>query len=59
VRAFKELGASRLMAVHWGAFRLGDEPVYLPPVELAREMAGAGLSDQLVHLEPGQTLFLD
>jgi hypothetical protein len=47
------------MAVHWGAFRLGDEPVYLPPVELAREMAGAGLSDQLVHLEPGQTLFLD
>jgi L-ascorbate metabolism protein UlaG (beta-lactamase superfamily) len=59
VRAFKELGARRLMAVHWGAFRLGDEPVYLPPVELAREMAGASLSDRLVPLEPGQTLFLD
>lgn len=59
VRAFKDLGAKRLMAVHWGAFRLGDEPVYLPPVELAREMAKAGLARRLVHLAPGQSLFLD
>lgn len=59
VQAFKDLGAKRLMAVHWGAFRLGDEPVYLPPVELAQEMAKAGLSHRLVHLAPGQTLFLD
>jgi len=59
VQAFKDLGAKRLLAVHWGAFRLGDEPVYLPPVELAKEMAKAGLSDRLVHLAPGETLFLD
>ncbi|MEE4609164.1 MAG: MBL fold metallo-hydrolase [Desulfobacteraceae bacterium] len=59
VQAFKDLKAKRLMAVHWGAFRLGDEPVYLPPVELAQEMAKAGLSHRFVHLAPGQTLFLD
>ena len=37
VQAFKELGAERLMVVHWGTFRLGDEPVYLPPIEIRRE----------------------
>ncbi len=59
VEAFRQLRAKRLMAVHWGAFRLGDEPVYLPPLDLAREMEKAGLADRLVHLEPGQSVFWD
>ena len=58
VEAFRRLGARRLMAVHWGTFRLGDEPVHLPPLELAREMERAGLRDRLVHLEAGETLDL-
>ena len=58
VEAFRRLGARRLMVVHWGTFRLGDEPVHLPPLELAREMEKAGLRDRLVHLEAGQTLDL-
>ena len=58
VDAFRNLGAQRLLAVHWGTFRLGDEPVYLPPVTIAREMEKAGLSDRLARLAPGDTLRL-
>jgi N-acyl-phosphatidylethanolamine-hydrolysing phospholipase D len=58
VRAFKELGAERLMVVHWGTFRLGDEPVYLPPIKLQQELKKEGLLPRLVSLEHGKTLFL-
>ena len=58
VQAFKELGAEKLMVVHWGTFRLGDEPVYLPPIELRREMKKEGLLSRLVALEHGKTLVL-
>ena len=51
-----ELNARRLMVVHWGTFRLGDEPVHFPPLEIRREMAKQGLLDKLVHLDHGQTL---
>jgi L-ascorbate metabolism protein UlaG (beta-lactamase superfamily) len=59
VKAFKELGAKKLMAVHWGTFRLGDEPVYLPPLDIGREMAKAGLSHKLIALKHGQTYILE
>jgi N-acyl-phosphatidylethanolamine-hydrolysing phospholipase D len=55
VQAFQALRAKKLLIVHWGTFRLGDEPVYLPPVELRRELDRAGLSDRLVHLNHGET----
>jgi len=59
VRAFRALGAKRLLVVHWGTFRLGDEPVYLPPIRIREEMAKAGLSSRLVELTHGQTIFFD
>lgn len=58
VSAFKELNAERLMVVHWGTFRLGDEPVYFPPIDIGREMEEAGLSGRLVKIAHGETLFL-
>jgi L-ascorbate metabolism protein UlaG (beta-lactamase superfamily) len=58
VQAFKELGASRLMIVHWGTFRLGDEPVHFPPLDIKREMEKEGLADRLVHLNHGETLYM-
>ena len=58
VAAFRQLRAKRLLVVHWGTFRLGDEPAYLPPDELAAEMQKAGLADRLVRLNPGETLRL-
>jgi len=58
VKAFSELRAKRLLIVHWGTFRLGDEPVHFPPIDLGRELEKQGFLDRLVHLNHGQTLFL-
>ncbi len=57
VRAFQQLQAKKLLVVHWGTFRLGDEPVHFPPRDIRREMAAQGLADRLIHLDHGQTLF--
>ena len=59
VRAFRELQARQLLIVHWGTFRLGDEPVHFPPKDLRRELEKEGLLDRLVDLKHGQTLFYD
>ncbi len=59
VRAFKLLGAQKMMIAHWGTFRLGNEPVNLPPLEIARAMAAAGLQERLLHLDHGQSFFWD
>ncbi|MBW1679780.1 MAG: MBL fold metallo-hydrolase [Deltaproteobacteria bacterium] len=59
VRAFQELRANRLLIVHWGTFRLGDEPVHFPPLDIRKEMAKEGLLDLLVLLNHGQTLFYE
>ncbi len=58
VTAFKQLGAAKLMVVHWGTFRLGDEPVHFPPLDLAEALADEGLSDRWVNLKHGQTHFM-
>ena len=57
VKAFQELKARHMMIVHWGSFRLGDEPVYLPPLDVKAEMEKQGILPQLIHLDHGQTLF--
>jgi L-ascorbate metabolism protein UlaG (beta-lactamase superfamily) len=59
VKAFKELNAKQLMVTHWGTFRLGDEPIFLPPIQIRRELENVGLLDRLVHLQHGHTLFLE
>lgn len=58
VRAFQELGARQLIVVHWGTFRLGDEPVFLPPIQVKEELARVGLTDRLIDLKHGQTAFI-
>ena len=59
VRAFKELNADKLMIVHWGTFRLGNEPVHFPPIQVREALKKEGLLDKLVDLKHGQTLFVD
>lgn len=59
VRAFKDLGAKHLLIAHWGTFRLGDEPVHFPPIQIRQELEKEGLLGRLVHLNHGQTLFYD
>ncbi len=55
VKAFQKLRAQRLMIVHWGTFRLGDEPVHFPPRDLKTALDDAGLGHRLVDLQHGQT----
>jgi N-acyl-phosphatidylethanolamine-hydrolysing phospholipase D len=58
-KAFAELNARHLLVVHWGSFRLGDEPVHFPPRDIRREMEKRGIVDRLIHLDHGQSLFYD
>jgi L-ascorbate metabolism protein UlaG (beta-lactamase superfamily) len=57
VRAFTEIGARKLMIAHWGTFRLGDEPVHLPPRDLHAALAQKGLLPHQVELGLGRTYF--
>lgn len=57
VQAFKELGAAKLMIVHWGTFRLGDEPVHFPPKEIKRELQKENLGHKLVDIKHGETYY--
>ena len=59
VQAFLELKARRLMVVHWGSFRLGNEPVHFPPMDIKRKMEKRGIADRLVHLNHGETYYLE
>lgn len=59
VQAFKELKARKLMIVHWGTFRLGNEPVHFPPIQVKAELKKEGLLDRWVDLKHGETLYLD
>ncbi len=53
VRAFVELGAKRLVPMHYGSFRLGLEPLAEPPVRLMSEAARLGLAERVLILEEG------
>jgi N-acyl-phosphatidylethanolamine-hydrolysing phospholipase D len=56
--AFKQLRAKKLMVIHWGTFRLGDEPVHFPPMQLRKLMEKEGLLDRFVDVKHGETVFL-
>jgi N-acyl-phosphatidylethanolamine-hydrolysing phospholipase D len=56
VAAFKQLRARKLMVVHWGTFRLGDEPVHFPPMALQEELRKEGLLESWIDLKHGQTV---
>jgi L-ascorbate metabolism protein UlaG (beta-lactamase superfamily) len=60
VRAFQALGADRLVAMHWGTFKLTDEHLAEPPELLREAWERAGLHDhQRVVPAIGETLMLD
>ena len=59
VQAFSELKAKKLMAVHWGTFRLGDEPVHFPPMDIRQAMQENGLEDKLISLDHGRSILFE
>jgi N-acyl-phosphatidylethanolamine-hydrolysing phospholipase D len=53
-RAFLDLGARFMLPMHWGTFDLTDEPVDLPPAELARAVEAAGGDARVATLAIGE-----
>jgi N-acyl-phosphatidylethanolamine-hydrolysing phospholipase D len=58
VRAFELLGAKKFMIVHWGTFRLGDEPVFQPPEDLKEILKQKKMIDRWIDIRHGQTIEL-
>jgi L-ascorbate metabolism protein UlaG (beta-lactamase superfamily) len=60
VRAFRALGAREFVAMHWGTFKLTDEPLNEPPERLARVWRREELPEETRHvLAVGETYRLD
>lgn len=54
--AFLHLGAEKLVAMHWGTFRLTDEPLAEPPKRIEAWWRTRGLpSDRLIVMDIGET----
>ena len=49
-RAFMDLQAARFIAMHWGTFKLTDEPLHEPPERLAAEWQRRCLDPQCCHV---------
>lgn len=58
LRAFVEVGAARMVPMHYGTFRLGREPMHEPVQRLQTEALRLGISDQIKVLEEGETMHL-
>jgi N-acyl-phosphatidylethanolamine-hydrolysing phospholipase D len=51
-----DVGAGRLLAIHWGTFDLAEEPIEEPAQRLAAQAAQRGISpDRVWILKPGET----
>jgi L-ascorbate metabolism protein UlaG (beta-lactamase superfamily) len=57
LRAFQDLGARTFVAMHWGTFKLADEPLDEPPRRVEAERARLGLARERVRVPAiGETL---
>jgi len=52
VQAFVDLGARRLLSMHWGTFKLTDEPLDEPPRRLKTEWQRRGLPPEALFVLP-------
>jgi len=50
VQAFVDLRAARFVAMHWGTFKLTDEPLDEPPGRLRAEWQRRGLPQEALHI---------
>ncbi len=57
VQAFEDLGAARFLAMHWGTFKLTDEPLDEPPQRLDKEWTRRNWPREKLHvLAVGESL---
>ena len=57
VQAVKDLKAEKMFIVHRGTFPLGNEPVHVPPENVKCELRKANMSDKLLSVNHGDTLY--
>lgn len=55
VEAFRRCGARYLIPIHWGTFKISDEPMGEPPLLLCEEARRAGIEERVKILENGGT----
>ncbi len=56
LQLFEDLGARRLLAIHWGTFDLAEEPIEDPPRRLEAEARRRGVApDRVWVFSPGET----
>ncbi len=58
MQAFQDLRAKHLIPMHWGTFKISDEPMSQPPVLLAQEAERLGLADRVHILRNGDSFSL-
>ena len=59
LRAFQDLGARKVVAMHWGTFKLTDEPLDEPPALFRQGARDQGLPDGAAHVAAvGETIVL-
>src|SRR5690606_26057539 len=52
IQAFVDLGARRFLAMHWGTFKLTDEPLDEPPQRARAEWSRRALPADALHVLP-------
>jgi len=53
IKAFLDLNAEVLIPIHWGTFKISDEPLKEPPVLLLEEATRCGVAGKIRVLENG------
>ena len=57
IQAFQDLNAHILVPIHWGTFKVTDEPLDEPPKRLLKAAESQGISrDKIKILKVGETL---
>ena len=55
LQAFMDLRAKHLVPIHWGTFKISDEPMSEPPILLRQEAERLGISNKVHILNNGES----
>jgi L-ascorbate metabolism protein UlaG (beta-lactamase superfamily) len=56
LQAFLDTGATMMIPIHWGTFKISDEPMTEPPVWLMNEAKKRGIEGKVKVLRNGESV---
>jgi L-ascorbate metabolism protein UlaG (beta-lactamase superfamily) len=59
IEAFRETRAQLFIPIHWGTFKISDEPMSEPPEWLSREAQAAGVTERVKILRNGESVEIE